>query len=140
MVSFALCCRTNREKVCDILIQRDADVNLIAEFPHSEETKDYGQTPFTISCSQVSCMAIFELLLDNGGDVNTTELKSKNTPLIYTVTFVGFCEDSKSDIGTQHKKMEQLVKRGANPNKRNISASHCLIYLIYVVKTTRKRN
>ena len=108
----------NRKDVCEILIQRGADVNRLGEDSHSEETLNYGRTPFTVSCSRVSSIAIFELLLNNGGDVNTTEPISENTPLIYTVQCLDFYEDSKCTIGIQHEKMELLVKHGANPNKR----------------------
>ena len=108
----------NREDVCKILIQGGADVNRLGEDAHSEKTLNYGRTPFTISCSRVSSMAIFELLLNNGGDVNTTEPISENTPLIYTVQCIDFYEDSKCSIGVQHEKMKQLVKHGADPNKK----------------------
>ena len=108
----------NREDVCEMLIQRGADVNIMAEEVHSAETLNYGLTPFSISCSRVSHMAIFEMLLKNGGDVNTVEPISGNTPLTYTVKSIDFHENSKCSIKTQHEKMEQLVKYGANPNKR----------------------
>lgn len=75
----------NREDVCEILIQRGADVNRLGEDFHSERTLNYGRTPFTISCSRVSTMAIFKLLLNNEGDVNTTEPISEKNSLIYTV-------------------------------------------------------
>ena len=107
----------NRKDVCEILIQRGADVNRLGEDFHSERTLNYGRTPFTISCSRVSTMAIFKLLLNNGGDVNTTEPISEKNPLIYTVQCIDFYEDAKCSIGTQHEKMEQLLEHGADPLK-----------------------
>ena len=113
----------NREDICEILIQRGADINRMADVNvfYSSETLNYGLTPFSISCSRVSRMAIFEMLLENGGDVNTVEPDTENFPLVYTVKTIDFHENSKCSIGTQHEKMEQLVKHGANPNKKNRS-------------------
>ena len=110
----------NREDVCEMLIQRGADINRMADVnvSYSSETLNYGLTPFSISCSRVSRMAIFEMLLENGGDVNTVERDTENFPLVYTVKTIDFHENSKCSIGTQHEKMEQLVKHGANPNKK----------------------
>lgn len=96
----------NRKDVCEILIQRGADVSRLGEDFHSERTLNYGRIPFTILCSRVSTMAIFKLLLNNGRDVNKTEPISEKKPLIYTVECIDFYEDAKCSIGTQHEKME----------------------------------
>lgn len=111
----------NLEEVKAIIEKKPELVNCVATPPPK---KDNGQSPLQVAC-KISAMEIIDYLIENGADVNFMEAEDDDPgprcPVLHDairMVLMSLCyrKFDVSDYGL--KTVEELLKRGADPNMR----------------------
>ena len=111
----------NLEEVASIIEKNPELVNCVATPPPK---KDNGQSPLQVA-TKIGAIEIINYLLEHGADVNFMEAEDDDpgvrAPVLHDairMTLISLCykQLDKSDYGI--KLVEELLKRGADPNKR----------------------
>lgn len=111
----------NLEEVASIIEKNPELVNCVATPPPK---KDNGQSPLQVA-TKIGAIEIINYLLEHGADVNFIEAEDDDpgvrAPVLHDairMTLISLCykQLDKSDYGI--KLVEELLKRGADPNKR----------------------
>ena len=116
----------NRTDICRLLVQNGSNVNFMSKgVPWI--FKDYlemGKSPFQISCSRAVSLDIFELFIQNGGDVE--KAWSGMIPLMYVVQEPELEGDDLYDIKEQKRKLQMILEREANVNANDLFGKNVL--------------
>lgn len=111
----------NLEEVASIIEKNPELVNCVATPPPK---KDNGQSPLQVA-TKIGAIEIINYLLEHGADVNFIEAEDDDpgvrAPVLHDairMTLISLCykQLDRSDYGI--KLVEELLKRGADPNKR----------------------
>lgn len=111
----------NLEEVASIIEKNPELVNCVATPPPK---KDNGQSPLQVA-TKIGAIEIINYLLEHGADVNFMEAEDDDpgvrAPVLHDairMTLISLCykQLDRSDYGI--KLVEELLKRGADPNKR----------------------